>query len=132
MPWQSVLDRVTRQADAALALSRELGQRDAECRHITSQLFRAASSVGASLHEAEGAFTRREMAHRQSIALREAREVEYWLGLLLQAGADPNRVGRLRRESGEIVAILTTSVRKLKQETIHKDKGQTTKDKFGP
>lgn len=56
------------------------------------------------------------MAHKQGIALREAREAEYWLRMLLVTGVMTEQLEPLRREAGELVAILTVSVKKLRQE----------------
>ncbi len=55
------------------------------------------------------------MAHKQGIALREAREAEYWLRMLLRAGVMTERLQPLRKEAGELVAILTVSVKKLRE-----------------
>jgi four helix bundle protein len=83
--------------------------------HIAQQLFRAASSVGANLEEGEVALSRKDMAHKHALALREARETAYWLRMLAQAGESMEALGPLQREASEIVAMLTASVRKLRE-----------------
>ncbi len=55
------------------------------------------------------------MAHKQGIALREAREAEYWLRMLLVTGVMVERLQPLRKEAGELVAVLTVSVKKLRE-----------------
>jgi len=79
------MERAFVQAAAVLSLAGKLGHLGPQYRHIADQLFRSASAIGANLEEAEAATSRREMAHKQSIALREAREAEYWLRILLRA-----------------------------------------------
>ncbi len=82
--------------------------------HIAQQLFRAASSVGASLEEGEVALSRKDMAHKHALALREARETAYWLRMLAQSGEPGAALEPLTREASEIVAMLTASVKKLR------------------
>ena len=110
------MERAFAQAAAILRLSHALRNLGPQHRHIADQLFRSASSVGACLEEAEAASTRKDMAHKQGIALREARETEYWLRMLLITGVMPDQLEPLRREAGELVAILTVSVKRLRQE----------------
>jgi len=84
-------------------------------RQLANQLFNAGSSIGANLAESKGAYSRRELAAKNAIALKESRESNYWLRL-----ADAKSIGNsalrawLLRESAEFVAMLTTSVRKLR------------------
>jgi four helix bundle protein len=58
------------------------------------------------------AYSRREFAVKNSIALKEAREVRYWLRLIAACGlADERAVRPLLAESNELVFILTAVVR---------------------
>lgn len=79
------------------------------------QLFAAASSIGAQLEEGQVANSRRDMAHKYAIALREAREAHYWLKLLSTDPAWAKDLAPLVNESREFVAMLTVSVRKLRE-----------------
>jgi len=54
------------------------------------------------------------MAAKYAIALREARETVHWLTLLAEEPALSEDANRLCREAGEFVAMLTVSVRKLR------------------
>ena len=85
--------------------------------HIALQLFQAASSIGSQLEEGVGASSRRDMAHKHSIALREAREARRWLRLLVDSETFGSELNPLLAESDEFVAMLTASVRKLRVET---------------
>jgi four helix bundle protein len=50
-------------------------------RHISRQLLRAGTSVGANYEEARGAQSRADFLHKLQIVLKEIRESMYWLKL---------------------------------------------------
>lgn len=52
------------------------------CSVFINQLLRAASSIGANLHEARYAQSRADFVSKLEIALKESSETEYWLELL--------------------------------------------------
>jgi four helix bundle protein len=81
--------------------------------HMARQLFAAGTSIGAMVEEAEVALSRRDFAAKYVVALREARESNYWLRLFATQPSHVELVRPLVSESGELVAILTTSVKKL-------------------
>lgn len=75
----------------------------------------ASSSIGANLAEGDGRNSRRELAARYSIAMKEARETEYWLELI--RGAEPSlakAVEPLLTECKELIAMTAAAVRKLR------------------
>ena len=81
---------------------------------IAYQLFDAASSVGANRHEATAAYNRREFTAKNAIALKESREVKYWLRVAeAKSLGDKRQRDRLLRESDELVAIFTATVKRL-------------------
>jgi four helix bundle protein len=47
--------------------------------HLSRQVLKAGTSIGANLEEAKGAHSRGDKAAKFSIALKEARETTYWL-----------------------------------------------------
>ena len=62
--------------------------KNAEVGHlVTNQLLAAGTSVGANLEEARAGQSSRDFLHKNSIALKEARESRYWLRLI-KATAD--------------------------------------------
>jgi four helix bundle protein len=83
---------------------------------MADQLFRAASSIGAHLEEGQVAASRRDMAAKYVIALREAKESLHWLRIVVRAGILLDRSRPLAREADEIVAMLTKAVQKLRTE----------------
>lgn len=79
--------------------------------------------IGANVEEARDAYSRREFACKNAIALREARETRYWLRLLNATElAGENDAALLLREVNELVAILTAIVCRAKQ-----NEGRTTR-----
>jgi four helix bundle protein len=84
--------------------------------HMALQLFEAGSAIGANLEEGEVAASRRDMGLKHAIALREARESHYWLRLLIYGKAFVDELRPLLCEANEFVAMLTTSVKKLRSD----------------
>lgn len=74
-------------------LSNQVRQKHPGLRNACDQMFASASSVGANLAESDGLNTRKELAARYAIALREARETKYWLELL--QSAEPTLVNEI-------------------------------------
>lgn len=66
------------------------------------------------LEEGSVAASRKDMAHKHELALREARESAYWLRLLRERGFTAPELRDIEREAGELCAMLTVSVRKLR------------------
>jgi four helix bundle protein len=95
----------------------ELARTPGPRRRIADQLFDAGSSIGAKLAESRAAYSRRELASKNAISLKESHESKYWLRI-----ADAKSLGQkelrewLLQESDEFVAMLTVSVRRLQTE----------------
>jgi four helix bundle protein len=86
--------------------------KDPSCWRIANQLLDAGTSVGANAEEAKSAYSRREFAHKNAIALKEARESRFWLRLIIacELSSEPE-AHRLMEEAGELVGIFTGTVR---------------------
>ncbi len=81
---------------------------------MAGQMWEAVSSIGAQLEEGSAPSSRRDMAHKYTIALKESREARYWLRLI---ATDPKWKAEMAwfiGESTEFVAMLTVSVRNLR------------------
>jgi four helix bundle protein len=103
-------------ACAVLDLHRYLYRRDPSLRDASSQATRAAGSVGANLEEADAAQSRADFIHKCNVSLKEARESRYWLRILAHAAIEEReRIAPLVQESTELIAILTTIVRKSRE-----------------
>jgi four helix bundle protein len=86
-----------------------------EVAFVARQLLRSVTSIGANLEEGAAASSRRDMAAKHSISLREAREANYWARI---GATDPRWTADLTpivEETNEFVAMLTASVKKLRR-----------------
>ncbi|MGH9445269.1 MAG: four helix bundle protein [Terriglobia bacterium] len=84
-------------------------------RRVGDQLLRSGTAVGAHYEEARGAESRDDFVHKLQIALKELRESNYWLRLLMKAGIlQPDRVADLINESEQLRAILSKAAAKTK------------------
>lgn len=85
-------------------------------RTLGKQLIRSGTSIGANVHESRSAQSDKDFISKLEIALKEARETEYWLKILIKSELVPEaRFVTLLSECQEIVRILIASVAKLKQ-----------------
>lgn len=103
-------------ACAVIELHRLIYRRDPSLRELSRQATRAAASIGANLEEADAAQSRSDFISKCNISLKEARETRYWLRVLYRAfGNERQRISALIDEATELVAILTTIVRRSRQ-----------------
>ena len=61
-----------------IKFTRELSKSE---RHISNQLFRSGTSIGANVREAQNAESKADFIHKLKIAAKEADESAYWLEL---------------------------------------------------
>jgi four helix bundle protein len=86
-------------------------RREPFLRQTTQQASAAATSIGANLEEADAGQSRADFTSKCNIALKEARETRYWLRVIARF-VPSDRIEELIRESTELIAILTTIVKK--------------------
>ena len=98
----------------SLNLACVLVTRGVSAREMAKQLLRAGSSIEENLEEADAGQSRADFVSKCSISLKEARETHFWLRLLHASGkiSAHDRAEELIQECHEIVAILTTIVKK--------------------
>lgn len=87
------------------------------CTVFVNQLLRAASSIGANIHEAKYAQSRADFVNKLEIALKESSETEYWLELLFRKEKlSEEQYKHLRNQCGSIrrrlIASMTTAKEK--------------------
>jgi four helix bundle protein len=58
--------------------------------NLSNQLFRAGTSIGANVREAQNAESKHDFIHKMKIASKEADETEYWLMLCKDSDSYPN------------------------------------------
>ncbi len=81
------------------------------------QLLRSGTAIGANLEEATAGQSRADFISKCNIALKEARETLYWIKLFVATRiVTENKLNKLTQEANEIVAILTTIVRKTRRQ----------------
>lgn len=74
---------------------------------LAKQLLRSGTSIGANVEEAQAGQSRSDFIHKMAIALKEARETNYWLRLLEASEILPNeKIADLLNESEEIKKII--------------------------
>jgi four helix bundle protein len=82
---------------------------------IGGQLLDAATSIGANVEEATGGFSKRDFTYKMGVALKEARESNYWLRLIkVSELTTGNELDYLLKESEELRKILTSIVKTSK------------------
>ena len=112
-PPYDIYERSFLFACAIVRFHRELAGRNETLRVLGGQLLRAGTGVGSNLEEAKAASSRRDFVAKSAISLRECRESAYWLRVIAACGlASPDVVAPLQQEANELVAILTTIVKR--------------------
>jgi four helix bundle protein len=92
----------------------DLARSPGPSRRLANQLFDAGSSIGANLEESKGSYSRRELAAKNAISLKESRESKYWLRVATAKSLGNKDLRQwLLQEADEFVAMLTVSVRRL-------------------
>jgi len=95
--------------------------------HIARQLLRSVTAIGALLEEGVVANSRRDMAAKYAISLRESRESNYGSRIIATDQRWTAELTPIIQETGEFIAMLTVSVRKLRAKEEH-DKDQKRGD----
>ena len=79
------------------------------------QLVSSATSIGANVAEARSGQSRADFISKMEIALKEARETDYWLTVLCRLIESPTEIQKgLLQECNEITAMLVASVKTAK------------------
>jgi four helix bundle protein len=103
----------------------DLARTPGPSRRLANQLFDAGSSIGANLEESKASYSRRELAAKNAISLKESRESKYWLRVATAKSlGNKNLREWLLQEADEFVAMLTVSVRRLQEEPDRQDNDQ--------
>ncbi|MBI4620367.1 MAG: four helix bundle protein [Desulfobacterales bacterium] len=84
-------------------------EKDSVGRILWKQLLRSGTSIGANVHEAQGAQSKADFISKMSIAHKEARESAYWLRLLQESELiPPDRLRDLSDETDQLIKILSS------------------------
>lgn len=79
--------------------------------HLRDQLFRSSTSVAANYAEASVPESRKDFAHKLSIALKELVESRMWLTIIAKREyVPPQSVQKLTAETNELIRIFNASI----------------------
>lgn len=81
---------------------------------LFAQLIRSATSIGANYSEAQSTGYPKDFHHKIRIALKEARETEYWLVVINKKIGNNESIVQAKKEVLEIIKILTVICMKTK------------------
>lgn len=78
---------------------------------LSKQLLRSGTSIGANVEEAQAGQSKADFISKMSIALKEARETNYWLRLI-KAGdmVNSGKITEITRESEELMNIIAAII----------------------
>src|SRR5437588_9943491 len=111
MKGDDIAERLLDFAVRILRLVQALPKNSAD-RQVGGQILRCGTSAGANYEEARGAESRADFIHKLGVSWKEIRESWYWLKVIHRAEfVRPDRVQNLIQESGELSAILATSLK---------------------
>ena len=91
-------------------------------RHISGQILRSGTSPAPNYGEAISAESRADFIHKLKIALKELRETEVWLKIIIRSKLlkDTNRLAPLIEETDELISILFKSIDTAKKKNTKK------------
>jgi len=82
---------------------------------LVNQLLRSSTSIGANLHEAQYAQSKKDFISKLEIAQKECYETEYWLELLYETDCLEEEIyKKLQNECGTIRRLLISSLKTVK------------------
>ncbi len=86
--------------------------------YMTDQLARAGTSVGANIHEAQYAHSKKDFIAKLEIALKETNETSYWLKLMFETHRiDETSYRNAEKLCGNIRRLLIASCKTAKENT---------------
>ena len=113
---EELRERTKRYASAVIHLYVSLPRKRKEVDVLGLQLLRSGTSVAGHAREASRARSTAEFCSKLDGLLQEADESGLWIELLREdCGITGDAIGRLHQETGELLAIFTTMVSRLRK-----------------
>jgi len=86
-------------------------------KHICSQILRSGTSPAPNHGEAQSAESRADFVHKLKVALKELRETETWLKIIIKAQliSPADKLEPLLQETNELISILFRSIETAKE-----------------
>ena len=82
---------------------------------MAKQILKSGTSIGANIAEAQDAQSNADFIHKYNIALKEARETEYWLRLLKESEfIESTAYESINLDCSELLKLLVSTIKKLK------------------
>ena len=91
-PLVPITERAFAFAVRIVKLCKYLEKHSSVSRNVINQLLDAGTSVGANLEEAVAGQSKADFIHKNAISLKEARESNYWLRLILATETFPPQI----------------------------------------
>ncbi len=117
---QDIRERSFAFAVRIVKLCRFLERNEDVSNSLVRQLIRSGTSVGANLEEAQSGQSKPDFISKNAIALKEARETNYWLRLISETNNFEENIDKgitdLIRESEEIKRIIAAIIVSAKKE----------------
>ncbi len=95
----------------------ELFSKKIAAQHLVDQIIRSGTAPALNYGEAEGAESRKDFLHKVSIVLKELRETEINLKVILKAGlcSDDIKIHHLIEECDQLIRIFCRTVQTVKK-----------------
>ena len=114
MPNSTMRDKAKEFAKKIIFLCRDMKTNHKES-ILINQLMRCGTSIGANIHEAQYAQSKKDFISKLEIAQKECYETEYWLDLLFETDCmDESCYKSLHNECGSIRRMLISSINTIK------------------
>ena len=115
MAKQDIKERTLKFSIRIVKLCKFLRENGGTGYDLSKQLIRSGTSIGANVEEAKDAQSKADFISKMKIALKEARETNYWLKLLIATEVTlESRLLPLLNESNELIAILVSIIKNTK------------------
>ena len=115
MPKKDIQERTLKFSIRIVNLCKFLRENGGTGYDLSKQLIRCRTSIGANVEEAQNAESKADFIHKMSISLKEARETNYWLKILIATEKKlEQRLIPLLNESNELISIVHTIIKNSK------------------
>ena len=82
---------------------------------LSKQLLRCSTGIGANIHEAFAAESKKDFVHKLSISLKEAREAEYWIAIIDQSKIVDLKTNDFRDSLNSVISLLVSIIKTSKK-----------------
>ncbi|MCL1920133.1 MAG: four helix bundle protein [Kiritimatiellaeota bacterium] len=119
MPEQKDFDLQERLIDFAVRIIKlaEALPRTPTGQHVCGQILRSGTSPASNYGEAQSAESRTDFVHKMKIALKELRETEVWLKIIIKSETikPASKLEPLLKETDELISILFACITTAKR-----------------